>query len=432
MSLARVALAGFASARCNVAMTPPRSARSGLPVRRTAILAVGAILAIAAATAPALAAGHHPAKHKPTLKLSIVASPGLPGAASNAFNSVSCASSSSCFAVGNSTTGSGLTAVDSPLIDHWDGHRWWPLATPSAPNSFLNAISCPTTSFCLAVGSVQRAGTDNNNYFAEKWSGGQWSIATPPGVAITDDGRLQGVACLSSKDCNAVGDFSYTDPVTTDTDTDAIIGHYNGKSWSAAAITGPFSTIGDTQLYGVSCATATWCVADGYLTRGVVLTTTNQKTWKADTKLGPAANSNLIDVSCLKPRSCTAVGSYDPSSSTLGELIDTGVGPNFTAHVLDLKSTKTTLTAALSIACRSSQDCLIAAYKSVSQGSSGTVSALAQRWNGHALTTVDSQKAHGWAESTATGVAVAGSTFWLVGGNSNAAFSSGSPLAEHS
>jgi hypothetical protein len=116
---------------------------------------------------------------------------------------VSCASSSSCTAVGDYTKRLGTTVT---LAERWTGTRWSAQSTPSpegAPSSALNAVACPSSSACVAVGSaVTRSGTVIT--LAERWDGTKWSIQATPNPPA-GGGILFGVSCSSASACTAVG-----------------------------------------------------------------------------------------------------------------------------------------------------------------------------------------------------------------------------------
>jgi hypothetical protein len=125
---------------------------------------------------------------------------------------VSCPSPTSCVAVGVSRA-PGTVAFVRPVIEHWNGSRWAQTsgATPPDPNAVwgLNDVSCPSTDSCFAVGETGLAAyydpTDTRTSI-QHWDGSAWSIVESP----TPDGGeawLNGVACASTTNCNAVGTF---------------------------------------------------------------------------------------------------------------------------------------------------------------------------------------------------------------------------------
>ena len=87
-------------------------------------------------------------------KWSVVATPNVVGSANSHLQAVSCVSATTCFAVGNSTQG---TTVKS-LVEAWFGSSWSVMASPSPTawtNAGLESVSCSSTTSCFAVGSAR-------------------------------------------------------------------------------------------------------------------------------------------------------------------------------------------------------------------------------------------------------------------------------------
>jgi|GEM_PF-5691425 len=88
-----------------------------------------------------------------------VAIPYGPREGSNFIYGVDCASSSECWAVGQSI--SGVRSVSSaPLAEEWDGSAWRiaNVAGRPGPNSSFSAVSCASGSGCVAVGDTGNGG----------------------------------------------------------------------------------------------------------------------------------------------------------------------------------------------------------------------------------------------------------------------------------
>ena len=65
---------------------------------------------------------------------------------SASLNAVACPNTKSCFAVGNSQI--------KNLIEHWNGSGWGGFSSPSpASVAHLNAVACPSPRICFAVGT---------------------------------------------------------------------------------------------------------------------------------------------------------------------------------------------------------------------------------------------------------------------------------------
>ncbi len=85
---------------------------------------------------------------------SILTTPNPAGANGAAFTSVSCPSPSRCVAVGDSFK----SAEPVRLVETWNGARWSITRTPVPPGtirSALNGVSCATTTSCFAVGEYR-------------------------------------------------------------------------------------------------------------------------------------------------------------------------------------------------------------------------------------------------------------------------------------
>jgi hypothetical protein len=122
---------------------------------------------------------------------------------SNSLTAVSCTTSTACTAVGSSTGGSGITAG---LIETLSGTTWSIVASPD-PGTITNAlsgVSCATSTSCTAVGDYFNASSVDQT-LVESWSGSMWSLLSSPNQG-TGNNALGGVSCISSTTCEAVGD----------------------------------------------------------------------------------------------------------------------------------------------------------------------------------------------------------------------------------
>lgn len=173
-------------------------------------------------------------------------------------DSVSCTSSTSCVAIGalGATTGS---AAPTSTVEEWNGTTWSPLAAPALPDkattSVFYSLSCVSPTFCMAVGSYERKSVTSE--LTEKWNGATWSevpVPPPSGVHVS---QLRSVSCVSSSSCTAVGDGYKLPAIAV-----SIGEHFNGVTWTRQAIPFPAGAT-YVQLQGVSCASATVCVAVG-------------------------------------------------------------------------------------------------------------------------------------------------------------------------
>lgn len=148
------------------------------------------------------------------------------GVAGSFLYGLACTSTTRCFAVGYSEHSS---VSYSTLVEKWNGKYWSLVKSPNrsgVSSSFLNSIACSGSSSCNAVGySTSAAG---EVAFAERWNGSAWSVESTrsPGTG----GQLTGVECRSAASCTAVG----TDVNHAGVNV-SLAEHWNGSTWSVEA-----------------------------------------------------------------------------------------------------------------------------------------------------------------------------------------------------
>jgi hypothetical protein len=112
---------------------------------------------------------------------------------------VSCASVTSCVAVGLFEGGGGTT-VARTLIERWNGKVWSVQPSPNRGNfNELTSISCVSEVSCQAVGG------DGTRQLIESWNGHNWSIVPNPSQQGGNAGLIA-VSCVSATSCKGVGD----------------------------------------------------------------------------------------------------------------------------------------------------------------------------------------------------------------------------------
>jgi hypothetical protein len=192
----------------------------------------------------------------------IQSTPDPPGAGGDALAGVSCTSSSACTAVGYA----GVNADDqATLAETWNGTTWTTQTTAS-PNgetdSNLLAISCASASSCTAVGGEANFSTSvTYGMLAEHFDGSTWTVEPTPPPSGAPGSSLFGVSCTTDTACVAVGYYNDNEypEVTGDT---PIAESWNGTTWSTQLPpTVPGATI--SGLFGVSCTNSTACTAVG-------------------------------------------------------------------------------------------------------------------------------------------------------------------------
>lgn len=240
-----------------------------------------------------------------------------------ALSSVSCAAATSCEAVGTVGTSQ---VVSGALGEGWSGTSW--TIQPPPPPGTLTGVSCNSTTACMAVGYEYSSGAGGYVPAAETWDGSSWTIRPPPIPSNATDALFAYVQCATANACMAVG--SYT---TTVSDSRPLIEFWNGLVWTIQAASLPSGAYGG-WLYGVSCPSDNTCTAVGsyYPTTGsagylALAESWNGSSWSVQPTPNPVSTTTsyiLNAVWCLSAESCNAVGNSFTGSGaeTLAESWD--------------------------------------------------------------------------------------------------------------
>ena len=277
---------------------------------------------------------------------------------------VSCTSSTACMAAGYAYSAKTVQL----LGEGWNGRTWsiQPDSTPAVPGEPYR-ISCTWAKDCIAVGERNSGAT-----LAEHWNGRRWSAE-----ATKHTGELDGVACPATGNCTAVG---------WNTAEKALAAHWNGKAWSDESPVNPQPA---TFLEDVSCPATTACIAVGTAgtDSGTALVTAplaeewTGGSWTALTVPDPGASGDLVElnsVSCISATNCMAVGDDQNAAVTA----DTTVAAQWDGTTWTIVATPSpaTFSALLSVSCTSATFC--SAVGASSPTATGTVSPVAETWNG--------------------------------------------------
>jgi hypothetical protein len=245
------------------------------------------------------------------------------------FESVSCPAASECFAVGYTTSTSG---VIRQLLERYDGSSWHLVSVPTRAAGWLEGVNCVTTTSCWAVGT---SGGAAHHGIIDHWNGSVWTaVPSPqePGSSTSGHGEtlLNGVACRGAKNCYAVGGICkgciVADPrnFIEYLGSALLIEHWNGSRWTwvsgvpdAGKPTGRYERL----LSAISCA-GTGCVAVGLSAAagGPIAEALTGSRW-IYTRLPRPANAGTLlnQVSCAAARWCVAVGQSQSNDSSSGD-----------------------------------------------------------------------------------------------------------------
>jgi hypothetical protein len=306
-------------------------------------------------------------------------------------DAMSCPATGSCVAVGNYTDSSGN---QQGLIESLSSGTWTSATAPISglsptagtdPQMYLEHTSCPTTGSCVAVGHYTDS-SGNQQGLIETLSSGTWTSATAPvndlSPAAGTNPRIyfDALSCPATGSCVAVG--YYTD---SSGNQQGLIETLSGTTWTTttaptSGLNPPVVTTRQVSLLALSCPTTGSCVAVGWYedssqhVQGLIETLSSgvwTPTAAPTTGLNPAAAANpeapLYALSCPATGSCVAVGTYDGPSLHVYGLVETLSGTTWTATTTPMSglspaagTNPATLLSAIS--CPAATSCVVTGY----------------------------------------------------------------------
>jgi photosystem II stability/assembly factor-like uncharacterized protein len=205
---------------------------------------------------------------------------------------VSCPTKTFCVAVGETPDGN----MGVALVTTNSGRVWTHLSLPRHEGR-LALVSCPSVNNCVVVGAPLIGAT----VITTTNGGKSWAQTSLP-QALSGTEISESISCPSSTRCFIVGGFTQGDGTPSGL---VYTSSHSGNLWTSQSL--PFGTTG---LFGISCRTPTTCVVvgGGYGgVGGIILTTTDAgQTWTPRSE--PAAVSGLQNVSCPTLDKCVATG----------------------------------------------------------------------------------------------------------------------------
>jgi hypothetical protein len=152
---------------------------------------------------------------------------------------IACPTTSKCYAVGydNASDADAVTTITS-------GKAGAPVEVPGDPGEWLNAISCPSSAKCYAVGLVNYNPAIVSIKLPIESGKASFTSATIP-----DAWYATGIDCTSVGNCVAVGENKKEQGIVG-----TLVGGKIGKTTVVK---------GTEYLYGVGCASSTSCVVTG-------------------------------------------------------------------------------------------------------------------------------------------------------------------------
>jgi len=239
-----------------------------------------------------------------------------PHADSAVLQVIDCTGVRSCLVLG---AGAESNIDTTEFIWTLSGTRWTTRKV-SLPVAYaaITALHCTSLTFCEVAGDYQ-PGTSGGtvNPLLAAWNGNRFILqsaaAVPSGL---DFGEFTDISCSSERNCAAVGiGISGTGPAYS-----SIMEKWNGATWTAEKWSGPKGSR-RAVLTGVSCTSATNCVAVGFdgtgsASRAASLVWNGTKWLTAGVpSVGKRLDSALDSVSCPKTGACEAIGVYGPATA---------------------------------------------------------------------------------------------------------------------
>ena len=226
---------------------------------------------------------------------------------------LSCLSATYCLAFGNLLDGNLADPAQPsyPLMALWNGSTWQ-LQNPELPlqpgqNGTVDAVSCTSSSFCMALGAIYPTttnGLDGWGIVPETWNGSQWATA-PVSLPGPEASSPSGVSCASPTTCGLEAN------VYGPSGSEAVDEIWNGSTWGD-------QVIGQSGGQSIHCESANFCLGgDGSLLW-------NGQTWAHET------TSGLMTTACASAVFCLGI---DQSAPTAAQDYSTFDGVSWTADV---------------------------------------------------------------------------------------------------
>jgi hypothetical protein len=244
--------------------------------------------------------------------------------------SVSCATTESCAALGNvesATSGEGL--IDTLSDGTWTTSEAVPADAGLNIYAQLDGVACGAPASCLAVGSYDDTSGEGEG-FVETISGttsAPLELPVPADAAADPQVNLVGATCPAAGSCVAVG--NYADATG---DVEGLVETLAHGAWTPTDVPLPSGTTNpNANLASVACPEVGTCVAVGEtldLTGRVeqaLVETLSSGTWTASVaslpgKTNKRPESELSGVTCPAVGSCQAVGAYEDGKLAQGML----------------------------------------------------------------------------------------------------------------
>jgi hypothetical protein len=242
------------------------------------------------------------------------------GASETVLKGLACRVGGNCVAVGYSVKSGKKTAFALKYSESkWAIHT---MPEPEgATSSELLGVDCPTSTFCMAVGSYSLSAGEPQWAWSATWNGSSWTLRSVTNPSGSLRSVLLDVSCESASSCTGAGAYRNSSSVQV-----SFIARWNGSSWSYQSSPNPVGST-NTVFQGISCVASSICVSVGDWNNGKswqpMAQEWNGSAWALDTTPNPSgATETVIEGVSCRTSGCLSSGWYANSEGkrkTLGE-----------------------------------------------------------------------------------------------------------------
>jgi hypothetical protein len=281
--------------------------------------------------------------------------------------------------------GSGAAgALSGAGLDHHGATAVRPPASIRvAASASLSSVACTSRGACAAGGNYEAAGRQIEPMVATQ-AHGRWApgtpLALPAGAATQPYAQVNGIACRSTGNCVAVGDYEYG----RSRNLQAFIATESHGRWARAftpRLPANAAAPVSAELEAVACTRDGSCTAVGSYqdssgnAQTMVLAKPPSGPWRQATEIAspPNAAANpdayMTGIACSAPGTCVAVGNYSVSPTrfeAMGAVESRGAWHRATEIAAPRGAIASTFTAITSISCLATGPCLGAGQYAVS------------------------------------------------------------------
>ncbi len=335
---------------------------------------------------------------------------------------VSCSSATFCVAGGYYRDSANRY---QSFVSTWNGSTWTSQEIAGALNlggsSWAQAVSCVSPTFC-AVGGFYYDSAGNSQPYVATWNGTAWTSQEVAASGAGSIAEVYSVSCVSATFCVAGGAFQPSGSAHQ-----SFVATWNGTTWSTQEVAANLNAGGSSQVYSVSCSSATFCVAGGQYKDSAghyqsFVSTWNGTTW-SDQEIAGALNvgnySELNSVSCSSATSCVAGGYYYNTPGTSQSFVSTWNGSSWSDQEIAANLNAGGSSQVNSVSCSSATFCVAGGYY---YDSANHYQSFVSTWNGSTWSDQELAGALNAAgDSQVASVSCTTSTFCAAGGRYAAA-----------